>query len=178
MAVSRVHAGIFAAEHAQLLAGAEQAGQHRRVRQAEFSGDFRGRIAHQHLQHQRLAILVRQLEQGRPQFREILIIGRRRARLLLGDQIVHIHRHEALAFEGARILAADDGQKPGLGGALRPAANPAPSRPAAGSPARRPRPARDRGTARTQNAADRGAGTGTAPGSGRASISAERGSFM
>ncbi len=98
------------------LRAAEQARQHRGVRQTELGGDLGRGVAHEHLQHQRLAVLLRELEQGGAQLREILILRGRQHRLLPRDQLVDVDGREPLALEAARVLAPDDGQEPGLGG--------------------------------------------------------------
>ena len=53
----------------------------------ELSGDLRGRIAHQCLQHERLAILFRQLEQGGANFRQVLFLSGGEHGLLVAQSI-------------------------------------------------------------------------------------------
>ena len=87
----RVQGRVLAAEHAQLPARAKQARQDRGRREIQLRGDLGRRTAHQHLQDQRLAILLGQFEDREPQFGQILGIARGEARRLARDEIVQIH---------------------------------------------------------------------------------------
>ena len=94
--VLRVQSCILAACGAQLLARAAQSGQHRGTGKIQLPRDLGGRIAQQHLQHERLPIFIRQFQHRSAHVADVLLLGGGQQRLLFGDQLFHIHRREAL----------------------------------------------------------------------------------
>ncbi len=101
---------------AQLVPGTEQARQNGRLRQAELVGDFLRRKSHQHLQHERLTVVVLQGKDGAAHVRRLLVRGRGELGGLACHELVHRHGVVPLALVETRVLAADDGQQPRLGG--------------------------------------------------------------
>jgi len=87
-------------------------------------GDLLRRESHQHLQHQRLAIVVLEGKDRAPQVHRLLVRGGRELGGFAVHELVQLHRRVALALVEPCVLAADDRQQPGSGGAGLPEAAP------------------------------------------------------
>ena len=103
---------------AQPRARPEKTRQHGALLHAHHVCDFLRRKSHQHLQHQRLAIILVEAEDRVSHFGDALVLGRRQQVGFGGDERVDIGDLEALLLEGPRELAAHDREQPGLGLAL------------------------------------------------------------
>jgi hypothetical protein len=101
----------------QLVAGAEEAGQHRRRRESELARDFRRGEAADDLHEERLAILHGELQNRFPQDIELPFRPfRRDAALLLqagvSQTAIQIDELQALALIESRMFPARDRQEP------------------------------------------------------------------
>ena len=78
--------------------------QNGRLREAELVGDFLSREPHQHLQHQRLAVVVLQGKDGAAYVHRLLVRSGGKLGGLAFQQLVDRHRVVPLALVKARVL--------------------------------------------------------------------------
>ena len=133
------------------------------LRQPEVRRDLVGRIAHQHLQHQRFTVVVGQRHDRRANVVEAVIVVVPAERGVLGGlECGHVDRLEALALVQSGVFATRDGQQPRRAPCRRRSANRSSATRATASPARRPPRRSGFATARTRTGTRRRAVARTA----------------